>query len=214
MITEVPLWEHLTVLSNIIIVADITESFSGVLFEDANRKYSEMTPEIKKRHFMSKAHEIDKSAKLNSKYTVTEKGKKMIVRYSVTVSDFVRSTGEFLTFELPGHSMLRNMISVSGIRRTTPYVRRTPVQTAVTWKILAPRGYRHYSAQSWNKQTGNAQTAQLIERRSSIGRELNVSMRLTLPAAFIEVSDFERLTSVQNVLGESRSRYCILKKEK
>ena len=202
------------ILNNKSAVIDITESFSGTFFEDANRKYSEMTPEIKKRYFISKAHSLDKSAKLNSKYTITEKDRKIIVKYSVTIPDFVRSTGEYQTFELPGHAMLRDLVSVSGIRRTTPYVRNTPLNTSVSWKILSPRGYIHHSGPSWNKQTGNAQTAQLIERRSAIRRELNISLKLTLPAAFIDVADFDNLVSVQNVLGESRSRYCILKKEK
>lgn len=202
------------ILNNRSAVIDVTEKFSGSFFEDANRKFSEMTPELTRRHFISKAHAIDKSARLNGKYTVEVKNKKVIVKYSVTVAKFANATGDYLTFELPGHSILRNLASVSGKDRTTPFIRNTDLRMEMIWKIISPDGFIHLSSDMRNTVTGNVQTAELIERRSVIRRELNISMKLTLPAAVIEAADFPHLISVQTALGKSRSSNCILKRER
>ena len=195
-------------------VIRITETLSGCFFEDANRKYSEMTPEFKKLHFISKVYALDKSARLNGQYSVSKKGKKLIVKYSAVVPAFAHAAGEYLTFELPGHASLRELASVPGAQRSTPFVRDTPVKAQFEWKITAPRGYIHRMSGSWNRQTGTPGTAELIERRSAVRREMNVSLKLILPAVFVEPTDFDRLVLVQNVLSRSGSRCGILKKEK
>ena len=202
------------ILSNKSAVIDITEKHSGSYFESANRTYSEMTPEYTRRHFVAKANAIDDSARLSGKYSTAVNGKQYIVKYSVIVPEFAKSTGEYLTFELPGHGVLRSLASVSGVERTTPYERGTQRQVDFSWKITAPKGYIHLSPDRVNSKVGNSQTAELIERRSAIRNELNISLKLIQPAVMIDASDFSRLIDIQNVLGKSRSRYCILKKEK
>ncbi len=191
-------------------VIDITETVSGTYFEKYNRLLSEMTPELRRRFFTGKADKLDKSAKLNGRYSWDFSGKAGVIKYSVIIPDFVHRAGEHLFYELPGHALLRSKAAVYGAQRTTPFVRKAPDEIILNWRIFAPDGYSHPVSGTRFTEHGNVQFARLIERRSSTAGTANILIKLTLPAAYVGARDFDHLISVQNALGRSSSRAGIM----
>ena len=191
---------------------DVTEYFYGRYYEDINRKLSEMTPELRKRHFLRKAYALNKSAVLHGKYSYDFTGKRAVVKYSLVIPNFAHHAGDYLVYELPGHELLRSKSAVFGTDRSTPYTRSISDDITLDWRILSPDGYSHYISGMRSSETGHSKFAEVTDRRSSTAQEANITIRLSLPVAFVKPNDFDCLILVQNALGSSKSRYGMMKK--
>ncbi len=190
----------------------VTENYSGRFFEQHHRKLAELTPELLRRHFEQEACRIDEAAKLDGKYSFDFSSGKGVVKYSFTTPRFAAVSGNYLTFEIPGHSILRDLAAVSGSERKTPWMRSRPVRVAVACTVAVPAGYTAGESANIRRTCGDTGTAHLVENREVISRELRYNYKFEAPGALVQPDDFDRLIQVQNALGRAASRTGAVKK--
>ena len=190
----------------------VTENYTGRFFEQHHRKLAELTPELLRRHFEREACRIDEAAKLDGKYSFDFTSGKGEVRYSFTTPRFAAVSGNYLTFEIPGHSVLRDLAAVSGSERKTPWMRKRPVRVTVACTVSVPAGYTAGEPANIRRTYGDNRTALLVENREVISRELRCNYKFEAPGALVQPEDFDRLIQVQNALERAASRTGAVKK--
>lgn len=191
---------------------NVTCLFRGAFFEKMNRSTSEMTPELLRRFFAASANAMDKSAQLKGKYSCDFSKNPGVIKYSVVIPSFAVKIGDYLSFDLPGYNILKEYTNVAGKERTTAYVRNYSCEIALEYRIITPDNWGSSTPESSMEEFGDPRISRVVMRRSATLGEINRSIRLTLPAAFVEPDDFDRMIKIQNVLGRKENSTVILQK--
>lgn len=183
----------------------VTKVYGGRIFEQQHRKLAEFTPELLRRYFEREACMIDEAAKLDGKYTFDFSSGKGVVNFSFTTPRFAAVSGNYLTFTVPGHDLLRGLAAVSGSERKTPWMRSSPLRVIVSCTVTVPAGYTAGETSNIRRSYGDNRMAQLVENRETISREMRFNYKLELPATLVQPEDFDRLIQVQNALEKASS---------
>ncbi|MBO5991862.1 MAG: DUF3857 domain-containing protein, partial [Lentisphaeria bacterium] len=93
---------------------EVVKTYCGRLFEQQHRKLAELTPELLRRHFEREACMIDEAAKLDGKYSFDFSSGKGVVKFSFSTPRFAAVSGNYLTYTIPGHDLLRSLAAVPG----------------------------------------------------------------------------------------------------
>ena len=135
-----------------------------------------------------------------------------VIKYSVVIPSFAVKIGDYLSFDLPGYNILKEYTNVAGKERTTAYVRNYSCEIALEYRIITPDNWGSSTPGSSMEEFGDPRISRVVMRRSATLGEINRSIRLTLPAAFVEPDDFDRMIKIQNVLGRKENSTVILQK--
>ena len=191
---------------------EVVKTYCGRLFEQQHRKLAELTPELLRRHFEREACMIDEAAKLDGKYSFDFSSGKGVVKFSFSTPRFAAVSGNYLTYTIPGHDLLRSLAAVPGSERKTPWMRKSPLRASVSCTVAVPAGYSAGEAAHFRRSYGDNRMAELVETRENISREIRYGYKLEQPATLIQPEDFDRLIQVQNALERAASYTGAVKK--
>ncbi|MBR7104148.1 MAG: hypothetical protein IKC65_04335, partial [Lentisphaeria bacterium] len=191
-------------------VLRIKTIYAGKHFESGNRRFSEMTPELEKRHFASLASELSRAAEITGTPKKDFESYPGTVEYTVKVPGFARKTGDYLAFDLPYFAHFANAAGPVRKLRRTPFIRRTAVKLDIKYDITLPEGYFLSSRPSARMTLGDYAVGSFLKDLAFHSGRLLIDCRLKLPAGIVQAVDFDRLFTLKQRLARPDAGRIIL----
>ena len=183
------------------------QSYTGMAFAARNRLYSEMTPELRKRHEQNMTVAIAESAVQLAPLKVTLSESECVEELRVKVERFAVTNGNYLQFGLPGN-IAGSLIRPLPEGRTYPYFINLNSKTSLEYRIKTAAGLA----------VGARMLPPDLEYRGIRVQSLEEAggIRITVDADFTPVIlsplDYLTLRAVQAQLGHPAMNIVLLEK--
>ena len=123
---------------------ETTRKFFGNGFEFFNKKFSEMTPEQRKRYHEKEVAKISQSATPDGQLAVDFSSYPGSIKFKVKLSRFAVREGSYMFFEFP--ASLKNLFRFWADTRDAPYHLSKPKNHQINIALKLPDGFRLVSA--------------------------------------------------------------------
>jgi hypothetical protein len=115
------------------------ETIRGTDYEARHRRYAEMTPENRRRHFLEMVAELSQSAKAVGELTTDFDAYPGTVAFTAEVPDFAVRDGDYLYLQTPGS--LGGLFWLRSAERENPLYLSRPRQVDLTIRVRLPEGF-------------------------------------------------------------------------
>jgi len=185
----------------------------GTAFEGFHRKYAEITPEKRRRHYLEFVSAISQSAKAASDLVTdysTYPGKR---EFSVSADRYAVQDGDYLYFTVPGG--LGGLLKYRSNERTLPLAWNSYIDTIIEINIVFPDGYEPAILPgnfSWQapKGAGMVEVAVEYSPRANAARIVEMA---DLKPALIPAGEFPDIVKAGRRLAHPDMRTILLKKK-
>lgn len=182
----------------------------GVEFENASRRFREMTPEQKAQYLQSFAAGFSQSAKIVGRPQIDFDNYPGLFSCRVQVPGFASISGPYLQFKLPGYDKLAAMISTAESERRTPAWRNTPARLSIEYQIELPPGYEVVRDRPERFELGRFGSAAFYEYFEPARGALRIDCGLSLPVELTAPEDYGKLVELQRELSKLSAGRVIL----
>jgi len=196
--------------------AGITQSgvMQGTAFESFNQRYSEITPEKLRRHYLEIVSGVSQSATAASDLITEHDAYPGKLEFSVVADRFAVQDGDYLYFVVPGG--LGNLLKYRSNERTLPLAWNSYVDSISEYNIILPDGYEPViipNAFSWQAPNGAGMVEIAVDysRRANAIRMVQIA---DLKPALIQAEDFSKIIDASKKLSHPDMRTILLKKSK
>ncbi|MEN8254389.1 MAG: DUF3857 domain-containing protein [Verrucomicrobiota bacterium] len=185
----------------------------GTAFEGFHRKYAEITPEKRRRHYLEMVAGISQSAKAASELATdydTYPGK---LEYSVSADHYAVSDGDYLYFTVPGG--LGGLLKYRSSERTLPLAWNNHVDSITECNIVLPDGYEPAILPrdfSWQAPNGAGMVEVAVEY-SPRANAIRIVQMADLRPTLIPASEFPDILKAGRRLAHPDMRTILLKKK-
>ena len=188
----------------------ITEHYCGKFFEAGNRLYSELTPELKKRHFAELAAGFSRAARIIGKPETDFSRNPGVVKYSLHCPGFASKTGDFYEFDLPDFLAFPEALGSVKKVRGTPYLRDQSVNATVRYEITFPKSYSVSGTRTAQLNLGDFNIGTFSRSYAASKGRLEIECRLKIPSGIVPADDCDKLFRLRRRLARPESRKIIL----
>jgi len=185
----------------------------GTAFEGFHRKYAEITPEKRRRHYLEIVTGVSQSAKAASELATdygTYPGK---LEYSIVADRYAVSDGDYLYFTVPGG--LGGLLKYRSSERTLPLAWNNHIDTMTECNIVLPDGYEPAILPrdfSWQAPNGAGMIEVAVEY-SPRANAIRIVQMADLRPALIPASEFPDILKAGRRLAHPDMRTILLKKK-
>jgi len=185
----------------------------GTAFEGFHRKYAEITPEKRRRHYLEMVAGFSQSAKAASELTAdytTYPGK---LEFSVSAERYAVSDGDYLYFTVPGG--LGGLMKYRSSERTLPLAWNNHLDSIFEYNIVLPDGYEPAILPrdfSWQAPHGAGMIEVAVEY-SPRANAIRIVQMADLRPALIPASEFPDILKAGRRLAHPDMRTILLKKK-
>ncbi|MBQ9502914.1 MAG: DUF3857 domain-containing protein [Lentisphaeria bacterium] len=188
----------------------ITDHCYGAYFEAGNRLYSELTPELRKRHFAELAAELSRAARITGEPETDFSSVPGVVKYSLHCPGFASKTGNFLEFDLPYFLSFSEAAGLVKKVRGTPYLRDTSLNTSIRYEITFPKNFSVSGTRTAQLALGDYGIGTFSRSYAVSKGRLEIECRLKLPSGIVPADDCDKLFRLRRRLARPESRKIIL----
>jgi len=195
--------------------AGITKSTvkQGTAFEGFHRKYAEITPEKRRRHYLEMVSGISQSAKAASDLISDYNAYPGTLEFSISSDRYAVVDGDYLYFTVPGG--LGGLLEYRSSERTLPLAWNNHVDSITECNIVLPDGYepailpRNFS---WQAPNGAGMVEVAVEY-SPRANAIRIVQMADLRPALIPASEFPDILTAGRRLAHPNMRTILLKKK-
>ena len=183
--------------------ADITvkDKYYGSYFENANRRYTELTPELKKRHFMELAAQISRAAEITGTPETDFCSYPGEVSYTLHCPGFTASSGAYREFDLPFFKTFALAAGTVKKNRKTPYQRKNSFGLSIRYIITYPVRYAVSSGRPARLRLGDHAIGSFKQDCITGLGKLDMTCKIKIPAGVIPAADCDRLFTFNQQLA-------------
>ena len=192
--------------------ADITvrDKYFGSSFENANRRYAELTPELKKRHFMELAANISRAAVITGTPETDFRSYPGEVSYTLHCPGFAVSAGDYREFDLPFFKVFPYAAGTVKKNRKTPYQRDESFGLSIRYVITYPVRYAVSSGRPLRLRLGDHITGTFSQDCIAGLGKLDMTCKIKIPAGVIPAADCDRLFTFNKELARPNAGKIVL----
>ena len=192
--------------------ADITvkDKYYGSYFENANRRYSEFTPELKKRHFMELAAQISRAAEITGTPETDFRSYPGEVSYTLHCPGFTASSGAYREFDLPFFKIFSHAAGSVKKNRKTPYQRKSSFGLSIRYVITYSVRYAVSSGRPARLRLGDHAIGTFSQDCISGLGKLDMTCKIKIPAGVIPAADCDRLFTFNQQLARPNAGKIVL----
>ena len=207
---------HLERLVKIDIRADgsadikVTDKTYGSYFESANRRYAELTPELRKRHFNELVSHISRAAKITGVPETDFNAYPGEVSYSLHCPGFVAFSGEYGEFDLPFFKLFSAMTGNVKKNRRTPFQRKDAGSLTIRYIVTYPQKLQINTVHSAMLRLGDHTIGRFSQNSVSGNGKLDMTCKIKIPAAIIPAMDCDRLFTLHHQLAHPNTGKIVL----
>ena len=188
----------------------ISDLYSGSEFESANRKYSEFTPELRRRHFASLASRLSRAAELRGVPVTDFRSYPGKVEYTLHCPGFVSSVGRYREFDLPFFGVFAEAAGTVGKSRKTPFIRDKGFVLSVGYDISYPEEFTVSSSRPAKLQLGDFSIGNFVQDCAVSRGKLNIDGKINIRPGIIPAVDCDRLFTFRRTLARPDAGKVIL----
>jgi transglutaminase-like putative cysteine protease len=193
----------------------IDSYYYGSSFGAYNKRYSEMTPEARRRHFQELVAGVAQSAKAVGDLRTNFESYPGQIRFTVDVPDWAIRDGDYLYFDLP--NTLSSTFYLRADTREHPYFMAASRDEHVEISIECPPGFRPVIVPEDIKIKGFAGTSlnHHVDAQNAKGGGVDIvsETHLQQQPVILKASDYASLLSWQSALSHRKSRTVVLKRD-
>ena len=184
----------------------------GTAFEGFHRKYAEITPENRRRHYLEMVAGFSQSAKAASELTTDYTVYPGKLEYSIVADRYAVPDGDYLYFTVPGG--LGSLLEYRSSDRTLPLAWDNHVDSITEYNIILPDGYepailpRNFS---WQAPNGAGMVEVAVEY-SPRANAIRIVQMADLRPALIPAGEFPGILKAGRRLAHPDMRTILLKK--
>ncbi|MEN7973355.1 MAG: DUF3857 domain-containing protein, partial [Verrucomicrobiota bacterium] len=188
-------------------------SMQGTRFEEFHRKYAEITPENRRRHFLEMVAGVSQSAQAVSELATDYTTYPGNLEYSVAAKRYAVLDGDYLYFTVPNG--LGGLLKYRSSERTLPLVWNNYIDTIIECNIVLPDGYepailpRNFSWQAPNG-AGMVEVAVVYSPRANA---LRIVQMADLKPALVPASEFPEIIKAGRRLAHPDMHTILLRKK-
>jgi hypothetical protein len=192
--------------------ADITvrDKYFGSSFESANRRYAELTPELKKRHFMERASDISRAAVITGTPETDFRSYPGVVSYTLHCPGFAVSSGAFKEFDLPFFKIFSYAAGTVKKNRKTPYQRNESFGLSIRYSITYPASYAVSSGRPARLRLGDHAIGSFSQECIAGLGKLDMNCKIKIPAGLIPAADCDKLFTFNQQLARPNAGKIVL----
>ena len=184
----------------------------GTNFGASHRRYAEMRPEERDRHYQELVSAISESAEPDGKLTTDFAHYPGEVEFSVRASRFAVRDGQYLYFTVPGS--VGGPPGVGGDRREGPLFWSSAREGVASATVVLPEGHWEVVGRprdgNWEIGAGAGRFG--IRFQSEGPRRLRIRREMSLQPAILPADSYRRLLRLQRELDHPRTRTILLRK--
>lgn len=184
----------------------LKRSYTGTAFAARNRLYSEMTPELRKRHEQSMTAAVSENAEQLEPLKVTLTDSECTEELSVKVDRFMVANGDYLQFDLPGN-IAGSLIRPLPEKREYPYLIGIDNKTELTYRIKTPPRIRVEA-----EMLPPDLQYRYVEVQSFRVEDITVKVKADFTPVILSPMDYLTLRAVQAKLSHPSMNTILLKK--
>jgi transglutaminase-like putative cysteine protease len=191
----------------------VQTAMKGTLFEDFHKRYAEMTPEKRRRHFLELVSQLSQSAKAVSELKTHYSDYPGTLEYSAVAERYAVLDGDHLYFTIPGSP--GGLLKYRSNERTLPLAWSGYVDSAVEYNIILPDGYEPSILPknlSWQAPKGGGLIEISVEY-SKLANAVRIVQIADLNPALIPAEDFPKIIETSRTLAHPSMRTILLKKK-
>ena len=192
--------------------ADITisDKYFGSYFESANRRCTELTPELKKRHFAELAAQISRAAVIKGTPVTDFTSYPGRVSYTLHCPGFAASSGAYKEFDLPFFKMFSLAAGAVKKHRKTPYQRRQSFGLSIRYTVSYPARYAVSSERPARLRLGNHAIGTFSQNCTTGTGKLDMTCKIKIPAGIIPAADCDSVFTFNQQLARPNAGKIVL----
>ncbi len=182
--------------------------FYGMAAGAENRRFSEFTPEERRRYEVELRQRLAENAVKTGElsFRLDERGVATL-EYGALIPNLAPRSGTFRQLELPAFSAFSAAVSTADRDRETPYLRSGRVAAGYRWNITAPAGWRVAALPPGFK---TLLPLESVELKSAVdGNQVTVAASLELRPGMTPPENYGALVKLQHELTELTRRVVI-----
>lgn len=186
----------------------------GTDFDVFHKKFAEITPENRRRHYLELVSSVSQSAKAVSDLTTDYTKYPGRLEYSIVADRYAVADGEYLYFTIPGG--LERLLKYRSNERTLPLAWTDHTDRMIKHNIVLPEGYEPVILPhnfSWQAPDGAGMVEVAVEYSESSNTIRMIHMA-DLKPALIQPEDFPSIITASQKLAHPEMRTILLKKKK
>ena len=188
----------------------VTDKYSGSFFESANRRYAELTPELRKRHFAELASNLSRAAAITGTPVTDFSKYPGETVYTLHFPGFVTAAGEYREFDLPFFKMFSNIAGSVKKNRKTPFLRKDAMGLAIRYEISYPARYTLSTSRPARLRLGDHAIGS-FRQDCIIGKgKLDMTCSIKVPTGIIPAVDCDRLFTFRHQLARPNAGKIVL----
>ncbi|MDF7798993.1 DUF3857 domain-containing protein [Pontiellaceae bacterium B1224] len=195
--------------------AGMTQSgvVQGTAFEGFNQRYSEITPEKLRRHYLEIVSGVSQSATAASELITLHDTYPGKIEFSIVADRYAVQDGDYLYFAVPGG--LGGLLKYRSNERTLPLAWGNYVDSITEYNIILPDGYEPVimpNSFSWQAPNG-AGMVEIAVEYSPRANAIRMVQMTDLKPALIPSEDFPKIIAASKKLSHPDMHTILLKKK-
>ena len=179
-------------------VINYARSYANNDYAFANKYFSELTDEKKKRYFMEEISKLSLSAKPLIDLQTDFNDKKGIKKYAVSIPKFAVKDGKYLYFELPNLDIAR-YYPASLDKRTTPYMIDRETKFLFTYKIQLPENIKEILLQPTPFSSEGIKVSSTLTDNI-----LDIEISIAIKPKIIYPNNYQRILDINKILSHKK----------
>jgi transglutaminase-like putative cysteine protease len=185
----------------------VTRHLHGNEFESERRRFTEYTPEERRRAFEEMVSGIAHNAEAVTPLTDDFSVYPGVLRFTVKVPGFVAAAGKFREILVPGFGLLAGNVATADSRRRTPFFRRGKAVSRLRCRIELPEKWTPVALPPERRVANPLETLTVGCRAD--GRAVEVDASIEVRPGLISSADYGRLVAMQSMLRALPQRMLI-----
>ncbi len=183
--------------------------FSGTEFEKFHERFTQFTPEERRRAHQDMLSQISQSAEASGELTTsfTHPGR---LQFAADMPAYAARDENHLYFNLP--EGLGNLLNLQASRRESPFYIEKPVHRAFRYEITLPKNWEPSLVPASFRTELPAGAGVVDVRVSAENEKIIITQQAQINAAIIPPGDYDKLLELNNRLTEPSARAILLRK--